>query len=105
MNTDLKLLYKWFWQIKSHSIATKKHLSDLNQKRGGSVLWKHAHRKHGEIIPHYRMNVTGVYRQDAMKRQIAEAVQIGDAGLAMLMNDKTEWQLNHVLQLTTTTER
>ena len=34
------------------------------------------------------MNVTGVYRQDAMKRQIAEAVRIGDAGLAMLMNKK-----------------
>ena len=46
-----------------------------------------------------------VYRQDAMKRQIAEAVRIGDVGLAMLMNDKTEWQLNHVPQLTTTTER
>ena len=83
----------------------KKHLSDLNQKRGGSVLWKHAQRKHEEIIPDYRMNVTGVYREDAMKRQIAEAVRIGDAGLAMLMNDKTEWQLNHVPQLTTTTER
>ena len=52
-----------------------------------------------------RQVYTGVYRQDAMKRQIAEAVRIGDAGLAMLMNDKTVWKLNHVSQLTTTTEK
>ena len=79
----------------------KKHLSDLSQKQTGSVLWKHALRKHSGTIPDYRMNVTGIYRQDSMIRQIAEAVRIDKAGLAMLMNDKTEWQINRVPQLTT----
>ena len=79
----------------------RKHLQDLDQKLDGSVLWKHALRKHNGSVPDYRMNVTGVYGQDTMIRQISEAVRINEKGMANLMNDKTEWQLNHVPRVAT----
>ena len=79
----------------------RKHLKDLDQKLDGCVLWKHALRKHNGSVPDYRMNVTGVYRKDTMIRQISEAVQIKEKGMANLMNDKMEWQLNHVPRVAT----
>ena len=80
----------------------KKHLSELDQKLEKSVLWKHARRKHDGVIPDFRMNVTGVYRRDTMIRQISEAVRINEKGMGNLMNDKTEWQLNHIPRLAST---
>ena len=82
----------------------KKHISELDQKLDKSVLWKHARRKHDGIIPDFCMNVTGVYRRDTMIRQISEAGRINEKGMANLMNDKTEWQLNHIPRLASTVE-
>ena len=81
----------------------KKHLQELDLKLDKSVMWKHAKRKHDGVVPDFRMNVTGVYRRDTMLRQISEAVQINEKGLENVMNDKSEWQLNHVPRLTSTT--
>ena len=78
-----------------------KHLMDLDQKLDGCVLWKDALQKQFGSVPDYHMNVTGFYRQDTMIRQISEAVQINEKGMANLMNDKTEWQLNHVPRVAT----
>ena len=35
-----------------------------------SVMCRHAHEKHGGKMPGFKMNVTGVYRNDALMRQI-----------------------------------
>ena len=37
------------------------------------------------------MDVLGVYKEDAMLRQIAEAVRIQESPTGTIMNDKTEW--------------
>ena len=39
------------------------------------------------------MNVTGIYGNDAMLRQISEAVAIRNSDPKFLMNNKSEW--NH----------
>ena len=39
------------------------------------------------------MRVTGQYRNDAMLRQIAEAVRINDCHIDKRINNKTEWNL------------
>ena len=39
-------------------------------------MWKHACEEHGGNIPDFIMNVTGVFRDDAMLRPITEVVLI-----------------------------
>ena len=43
--------------------------------------------------PNFQMNVTGIYGNDAMLRQISEAVAIQNSDPKFLMNNKSEW--NH----------
>ena len=49
------------------------------------------------------MLVTGSYKNDAMLRQIAEAVQIENSDVGTLMNDRTEWNMTPVPRSTITT--
>ena len=49
------------------------------------------------------MSVTGSFRNDAMLRQIAEAVQIENAETGTLMNDRAEWNMTPVPRSTITT--
>ena len=42
------------------------------------------------------MRVTGTYRNDAMLRQITEAVQIDLGDPNRLMNTRTEWNITRV---------
>jgi hypothetical protein len=49
----------------------------LNRREEQSVMWRHACEKHGGDIPSFVMNVTSIFRDDAMLRQITEAVLIG----------------------------
>ena len=37
------------------------------------------------------MSVTGVYRRDAMLRQVSEAVALGNAKVGTIINTKKEW--------------
>jgi hypothetical protein len=37
------------------------------------------------------MNITGNYRNDAILRQISEAVRIDDTPREQLINNRTEW--------------
>ena len=54
-------------------------------------MWRHCREKHGGNIVGFRMGVTGHYRNDAMMRQISEAVRINRTDAAELINNKTEW--------------
>ena len=54
----------------------KEHLYSLNHREENPVMWKHACEGHGGNIPDFVMNVTGVFREDAMLRPITEAALI-----------------------------
>ena len=44
----------------------------------------------------FQMRVTGTFRNDAMLRQITEAVQIDNVEPNRLMNSRTEWNITRV---------
>ena len=71
----------------------REHMEDLNNKRERSVLWRHCREFHqGEILRRkFRMDVIGVYTNDAMLRQVGEATRIQRTPAQHLMNDKAEW--------------
>ena len=53
------------------------------------MLWRHAQEEHASQVPTFKMNVTGVHGNDAMLRQITEAVKIKNA--ENIINAKGEW--------------
>ena len=69
------------------------HLTDFQHKREKSIMWKHCQSKHqgNTRSIRFRMDVVGVYHQDPMKRQIAEAVRIQTTPQNHLINDKKEY--------------
>lgn len=69
----------------------KEHTKSLNNKEERSALWKHCKEKHNREVKQFRMDVTGVYHNDAMLRQITEGVRINNVNEDSLMNSKNEW--------------
>ena len=65
------------------------HKKSLDKKDKTSVLWRHAKEEHESRIPAYKMNVTGVFGDDAMKRQIMEAIKIKNT--ENVINEKGEF--------------
>ena len=72
----------------------KEHRQAMEREEEGSVLRRHADEKHEGDLPQFTMNVTGVFRNDALLRQTTESVIIGRVEPGKLINSKTEW--NHV---------
>ena len=58
----------------------KEHLASLARKEESSVLWKHSKDKHNGRIPRFCMSVMGQFKNDAMLRQVSEAVMINKEG-------------------------
>ena len=78
-----------------------KHQSDLNgQNATNSPLWKHCRDLHGGTMQEFQMKVTGTFKNDAMLRQITEAVQIECADPDSLMNTRAEWNMTRVPRAT-----
>ena len=71
----------------------REHWEDLNHKREKSVFWKHCRKYHQSETRgrRFRMDVTGIYTNDAMLRQVGEATRIQRTSEQHLMNDKSEW--------------
>ena len=69
----------------------KKHLEEFDRRAESSVIWRHCRERHGGEIQDFKMNITGNYRNDAMLRQISEAVRINDTPREQLINNRTEW--------------
>ena len=69
----------------------KKHLQELDGKAAAAVMWRHCREHHGDVVQDFRMSITGNYQNDAMLRQITEAVQIEHTDKEHLINNKTEW--------------
>ena len=53
-------------------------------------MWKHACEGYGGNIPDFVMNVTGVFREDAMLRPITEAVLINKTQKGQLKQRNNE---------------
>ena len=80
------------------------HLKNLNRHDvDNSPLWRHCVTQHGGNMQSFSMSITGTYRNDAMLRQITEAVQINNTNREVLMNDRTEWNMTPVPRAVTTT--
>ena len=62
----------------------------LRNKEERSALWKHCKEKHNNEVQRFQMNVTGLYSNDAMLRQISEGVRIDKVPGDSLINSKNE---------------
>ena len=60
----------------------------MDKEQESSVLHKHNRDKHQGTVTDYTMNVTGVFGEDAMLRQIAESVKIHRQDQDKIMNSK-----------------
>ena len=61
-----------------------------------SPLWRHCVAEHRGETQEFGMTITGSYRNDAMLRQISEAVQINNMDPNTLMNDRAEWNMTRI---------
>ena len=74
-----------------------KHLDDLRARNvKNSLLWRHCRDVHNGEMQRFKMRITGTFRDDAMLRQITEAVQIDNVEPGRLMNTRTEWNITRV---------
>ena len=81
----------------------EKHKTDLNARNAtNSPLWRHCRDVHNGDLQEFQMNVTGTFKDDAMLRQIMEAVQIENVEPAKLMNTRAEWNMTRVPRATIT---
>ena len=73
------------------------HVDDFVRKRPKLLMLKHCQNVHqGRTEVKFRMDIVGVYKRDAMLRQITEAVRIQFTPGAKSMNDKTEFSYFHL---------
>ena len=78
-------------------------MTDLNGRNvDNSPLWRHCLEEHNGELQRFAMSITGSYRNDAMLRQISEAVQIENSAADTLMNDRAEWNMTPVPRATIT---
>ena len=68
-----------------------------------SPLWRHCLEQHDGEEQTFLMSVTGTYRNDAMLRQITEAVQINNMDVGERMNDRAEWNMTRIPRSVITT--
>ena len=67
------------------------HLTNLNNRDlRQSPLWRHCLEVHNGEVQEFEMNVTRSFKNDAMLRQITEAVQIDNTEQGRLMNTRAE---------------
>ena len=75
----------------------KEHMARLAARDlPNSPLWRHCLEQHGGEEQGFLMSVTGTYRNDAMLRQITEAVQINNMDPRERMNDRAEWNMTRI---------
>ena len=67
-----------------------------SENGNNSPLWRHCVEEHNGELQEFQMSVTGTFKNDAMLRQITEAVQIERTETGTLMNDRAEWNMTRV---------
>ena len=74
----------------------KEHQIDLRSKSRNSALWRHCLEVHeGEEKP-FCMNVKESFKNDAMLRQITEAINIKNTPMENVMNTRSEWNMPRI---------
>ena len=68
-------------------------MDEYDNKAAKLVSWRHCQERHDNELQEFKMRVTGQYRNDAMLRQIAEAVRINNSNVDNRINNKAEWNL------------
>ena len=76
------------------------HLKQLRLRYADSRMKKHADQAHDGRVPAYKMNITGLFGEDSMARQIGEAVRIRRAPPGQLVNCKDEWNYLNLPRIT-----
>ena len=74
----------------------KEHEKSLSNKEERSALWKHCKEKHNNEVQRFQINVTYLYPNDAMLRQISEGMRIEKVPGDSLINSKNEWNFFHI---------
>ena len=77
--------------IKERVSREKEPSKSLSNKEERSASWKHCREKYGSEVQQFQMNVTGVYPNDAMLRQISEGIKINNVEEDSLINSRNEW--------------
>ena len=81
----------------------KEHIEDYHQQRNATAMWSHCIEQHEGIRPTFSMEVVETCRNDAMKRQILEAIHINETDPSISMNSRTEWNFVQLPRLNVTT--
>ena len=76
---------------RSAYIRGREHFHALKRRERSSVVWKHCCERHEKNEESFVMNVTEIFRDDAMLRQITESVLINKVEEGKLINSKSEW--------------
>ena len=74
----------------------KEHQSNLRGRNRNSPLWRHCVEIHEEVVQPFTMNITKSFKDDAMMRQIMEAININHTPAENIMNTRTEWNMPRV---------
>ena len=61
-----------------------------------TLMWRHSCDRHDGHVPEFVMNVAGTFHNDAILRQIIEAVMISKFPETELINSKSEWNYAHI---------
>ena len=82
----------------------REHMARLTARDlNNSPLWRHCVEQHEGEMQTFLMSVTGSYKNDAMLRQVTEAVQINNMDVPACMNDREEWNMTRIPRTIITT--
>ena len=66
-------------------------MDKYRRKTKDSLLWRHCRLDHDSEMQNFTISVTGIYRKDAMLRQVSEVVALGNTKVRAIINTKKEW--------------
>ena len=95
----------WSARLVNRSMSEKRpevRILALKRREESSVMWKHCCDRHERNEVSFVMNVTGVFRNDGMFRQITDSVLINKVEEGKLINSKSEWSYVNILRTVVT---
>ena len=78
----------------------KEHNQKLNAKDEKSALWRHCKDMHYGIKQKFIMNTSESFKDDSLKRQISESVNINSKPVDQIMNTRNEWNNQRIPHVT-----
>ena len=78
----------------------REHNQKLNAKDEKSALWRHCREIHNGTKQKFIMNTSGSFKDDSLKRQISESVNINSIPIEQIMNTRNEWNNQRIPHVT-----